>query len=331
MDKAFMKFLRDKSEVSLRYDPKTEAVWVYGKPKDCPCLTVSLLQQLHEVQTELIDYFRQENMKPKTPVKFLIYASQTPEIYSFGGNIEAIIDVIEKHDRDAIEYCAQIAIKSMYLNAMNLHLPLQTITLIEGAAMGGGFEAALSCGAIIAEEQSTFGLQQMRFNMLPGSGIYSFLARKVGMKYADEIIMGTQIYSAKEMLKMGAVDRVARRGEGLKEANAYMRSYRRSFEAMQALHAAKLRYRPFAFEELEYMAQLWVDSLMKLEPSHLQMLKKVTDAQARLYSEHSQWVRTKQDRRIHTTQSFPLVDSEGNVIERDRRVNPDPRAKNREN
>jgi DSF synthase len=328
MDKEFLNLLRDKPEISMRYDPKMEAIWIYGNPQNCPCLSASFLKQYHDVQLGLIEYFKHSNMSPKTPVKFLVYASQYPDVYSYGGDLEAIIEVIKSRKRKNVEQCAQFAIKNMYLNAMNLNLPIQTITLVEGVAMGGGFEGALPFNAIIAEEQSTFGLQQMRFNMLPGSGIYSFLARKVGMQKADEIITDSKIYSANDLYDMGIVTKVAQQSNGVQETNKYMKDYRRSFNAMQAFHKARLYYHPFEFSELEYMAELWVGTIMDIDLPNLKMLQKIADGQKQQRLATVQPLRAKQDRRFMQTEQFPFSDVDGNIIEKDRRNNPDPREKN---
>ncbi len=327
MDREFLHYLKDKKEVSLRYDAYTEAVWVYGKPEKCPCLNISMLQELHETQTGLIDYFRHHDMKPKTPVKFFVYASQIPDIFSLGGDVETIYSVAKNQKREKMEQCAKLAIKAMHLNFTNFGLPIHTLALVEGDAMGGGFEKALSFGKIIAEEQSRFGLQQMRFNMLPGSGIYSFLVRMVGPRYADEIITQTKIYSAQEMHEMGAVSVVARKGEGKKEVDRYLRQYKKSFRAMQALEKAKLRYAPFPFSELEYMAELFVNTIMGLDRLDLKMLQKLAESQEKNTAEISHRLRTKQDRRfVHPDPHGPIVDAAGNPVAKDRRKNPDPRT-----
>ena len=327
MDKEFIEYLRDKKEVSLRYDAKTEAVWVYGNPSKCPCLNISMLQELHETQTGLIDYFKHHNMQTKTPVKFFVYASQVPDVYNYGGDVETIYNVAKNRNRQEIEKCAKLAIKAMYLNFTNFGLPIHTLTLVEGDAMGGGFEKALSFGRIIAEEQSRFGLQQMRFNMLPGSGIYSFLVRMMGIKNADEVITSAKIYSASEMHDMGAVSVVARKGEGKKEVDKYLRQYKKSFRAMQALEKAKFRYAPFDFSELEYMAELFVDTIVNMDQSDLKMLKKLSEAQEKNNIEIEKRLRTKQDRRIMQWDGvMSIIDADGNRIQEDRRKNPDPRG-----
>jgi DSF synthase len=238
-----------------------------------------------------------------------------------------LVKAFKEKDRDNLEACAKVAIKNMYLNTHNLNLPLQTIAFIEGDALGGAFQAALSFNAIIAEEQSQFGLQQIRFNMCPGIGLYSFLARKVGMNNADKIIKHSRMYTAQEIHEMGAITEIAKEGEGKKVVDRYMQLYRRSFKVMQTLHAAKFRYAPFEFEELEDMAAMWVDSMLNLDEEDIARLEKIAESQKQQIYGIPQRLRAKQDRRFDTpTGSFPLMDADGKVIKEDRRGNSDPRT-----
>jgi DSF synthase len=330
MDPLFRKIVRDRRQVAVRYDADTEAVWVYGNPEDGLFFNMIMFQDFHDVQKDIIEYFKANDMKPKIPIRYLVYASQVPKIYSLGGNLAVMVENIAQGNEEQLRECARLATKAMYLNKMNLHLPIQTITLVEGDALGGGFEASLSYGALIVEKQAMLGLQQMRLNIYPGTGIYSFLARAVGMKNADEILTSSRLYSAQEIFDMGGITELAEEGHGEEVVNNYMKRYTRSFEAMQALHAAKFRYAPFDFSELEDMAEIWIDALMRLDTSTITTLQRVAKSQYKKFQNISYRLRTKQDRRFMQAESFPFVDSEGNVIERDRRVNPDPRTKNRE-
>jgi len=329
MDLKFLKIIRDRKEISVRYDSATQAIWVYMKPSDCPCLNQVIIQEYYDLQQEIKEYFHQHDNQPQTSVKFLVLASQIPGIYGYGGNIIEMIETVKTRKKEKVERCASLAIRIMYNHVTNLQLPLQTITLIAGKAFGGGFEMALPFNAIIAEEQSEFSLQQMRFNFLPGSGIYSVLARKVGMQKADEIIMNMKTYTAQEMHDLGMVTQVAKQGEGKKIVDQYMRKYLRSFNALQALHAAKMRYRPLELEELEDMAKIWVDSLMGMEEKDIKMMEKVAQKQKESLYNIPYLIRAKQDRRMGLwDETFPLVDSEGNIVEEDRRHRPDPRKQN---
>ena len=326
MNKMFSKILRERKQMTVRYDATTKAIWVYLKPRDCPCLNLDLLNEYHGIHQDLIDYFHYYNMMPKIPIKFFVLASHTPDIYGYGGNILEITETVKKRDREKIDRCAKVAIKDMYNHVVNLHLPIHTVTLVEGLAVAGGFEKTLSFNAVIAEEQSLFGLQQMRFNFLPGSAIYSLLARKVGMRKADEIIVGMKTYSADDMKELGVVTQVAKKGEGKKAVDRYLRKYLKGFNGLQALHAAKMRYRPFEFQEMEDMAKIWVDSLMNLDEKDIKMMEIVAKKQKETIFNIPLLLRAKQDRRLGLWDvEFPLIDSDGSEAKEDRRHQSDPR------
>ena len=328
MDPLFHKIIRDRKQVTVRYDAATEAIWTYANPEECPCFNLEFFQEFHEVQQDVIAYFKAYDMKPKIPIKFFVYASQVPGVYGYGGALNGLVKAFKEKDRENLEACSKVAIKNMFLNTHNLHLPLQTIAFIEGDALGGAFQAALSFNAIIAEEQSQFGLQQIRFNMCPGIGLYSFLARKVGMNNADKIILHSRMYTAQEIHEMGAITEIAREGEGKKVVDRYMKQYRRSFKVLQTLHAAKFRYAPFEFKELEDMAALWVDSMLNLGDEDIAKLEKIAESQKQQIYGIPQRLRAKQDRRFDVeTEGFPFVDAEGNMVKAERRGSPDPRDK----
>jgi len=325
MDSLFQKIVRDRNEITVRYDAETEAIWVYANPEECPCFSLEFFQEYHEVQMDIIRYFEASNMRPEVPIKFFVYASQIPNVYGYGGKLEGLVTAFKNKDRENLMKCANVAIENMYLNTNNLRLPLHTIAYIEGDALGGAFQAALSFNAIIAEEHTQFGLQQIRFNMCPGIGVYSFLARKVGVNNADAIIRNARLYTAQEINEMGAITEIARTGEGKKVVDRYMKQYKRSFRVMQAIHAAKMHYAPLEFEELEYMAELWADTMTRLSSEEISKLEKIADSQRKQIYGISQRLRAKQDRRLISDAEFPLVDSEGNVVEQDRRHRSDPR------
>ena len=63
-----------------------------------------------------------------------------------------------------------------------MDLPILTVALIQGDAVGGGFEAMLTDDIVIAEQGAKFGLPEILFNLFPGMGGYSFLRRKVAWR-----------------------------------------------------------------------------------------------------------------------------------------------------
>ncbi len=62
-----------------------------------------------------------------------------------------------------------------------------SIAMVEGSALGGGFEAALAHHFVLANN-ARMGFPEIAFNLFPGMGGYSLVARKAGMRLAEELI-----------------------------------------------------------------------------------------------------------------------------------------------
>jgi len=168
----FRNIIRDRTEISVRYDVETASVWCYLKPKVRPCFSYKMLCEIHALQQELISYFQKYDMNPPVPVKFFVWASQANGIFNYGGDLNMFADVIERQDKETLTDYGTLATEIVYLNSINLNLPLTTLSVVEGNALGGGFEAAFSCNIMIVEEQAKIGLPEIRFNLFPGMGAY---------------------------------------------------------------------------------------------------------------------------------------------------------------
>lgn len=85
MDKSFHYLMRERTEIAVRYDAITEAIWCYSKPSSQSFSTVEILTQYKEFQEELIAYFENSEFQPKTPIKYLVNASLTSNVFNYGG------------------------------------------------------------------------------------------------------------------------------------------------------------------------------------------------------------------------------------------------------
>lgn len=320
MDKEFHKILHERKEISVRYDPKTEAIWGYSNPNVRPCFSTTMLKEVYDLQMDIINYFKKSDMKPKTPVKYFVNASQTPGVFNYGGDLNLFAELIVKKDYDSLYKYAKLCIDVVYLNAVNLNLPITTISLVEGTALGGGFEAALSCSVCIAEEQSQMGLPEIRFNLIPGMGAYSLLARSVGIKMAEEIISSGKVYDAATLHDMGVVTSLAKKGEGKKTIDSFMKKNSNYFNGMQAIQAARRRYAPIDYDELIDITKIWVETALGLRKKDIKMMLKLVEAQNQKKINIAQRIRTRQDRRFNEGSiSFPFTDSYGDIVLTDRR------------
>ncbi len=103
-----------------------------------------------------------------------------------------------------------------------LALPMPVIAAVDGFALGGGFELALSCDIIVAGEGALVGLPEVGVGVIPGGGGTQLLVRRVGWSRAARMIFTAAKLPAAEALATGAVDEVvvagAARGRALELA-----------------------------------------------------------------------------------------------------------------
>lgn len=92
------------------------------------------------------------------------------------------------------------------------------IAAINGLAMGGGLELALSCSLRIAVEGAKLALPEVKLGIIPGTGGTQRLPRLIGKGKAYELLLTGDTITAEEALKIGMVNKVVPRGEVMKAA-----------------------------------------------------------------------------------------------------------------
>jgi acetyl-CoA C-acetyltransferase len=98
----------------------------------------------------------------------------------------------------------------------NMHKPV--IAAVNGFAMGGGFEIALACHLVVADESATFALSEVKVGLIAGAGGAVRLPRSIPPKMANELIVTGRRIGADEARRLGVVNRVAPQGQALAAA-----------------------------------------------------------------------------------------------------------------
>ena len=82
------------------------------------------------------------------------------------------------------------------------------IAAVNGFAMGGGFETALSCDIIIASENAKFALPEVKVGFFASASGVQRLSRYIGRLAAQELMLSGRTIGAEEALKLGCVNEV---------------------------------------------------------------------------------------------------------------------------
>jgi len=267
----------DYSQLTTYFDEINQVAWGYMKAEPRPCFTGTLLR-------EIVDWFGDIGRRvddPECPdVNYVVVASAHPAVYNLGGDLNLFRQLIEARDRENLYKYTQSCIRPLFLNALHLNRPnLKTITLVQGDALGGGFECALSGNVLIAERGTKMGFPEILFNLFPGMGAMTLLGRKIGYSKAEKVILSGKLYTAEEMYELGAVDVLVEPGGGEQAVYEFIRKEARQRNGALALRAARELSQPIAHDELIRIAEIWVDAALRLEAKDLRMMERLVARQ----------------------------------------------------
>lgn len=99
-----------------------------------------------------------------------------------------------------------------------LDLPMPAVAAVDGFAMGGGMEIALSCDLIVAGEDATLALPEVGVGVIPGGGGTQLLTRRVGWSRAASMIFTARRLSGSEARDLGVVDELVPSGTARERA-----------------------------------------------------------------------------------------------------------------
>lgn len=264
-------------QLTTYFDAHNQIAWGYMHAEPRPCFTPTLLHELLVWGNELagmVDDPAQES------VKYFVIASKVADTFSLGGDLNLFMQHIATRDRDALYRYAISCIDCSYAMHSHLNRPnVTSIALVQGQALGGGFESALAANVLIAERGAKMGLPEILFNLFPGMGAMTFLGRRVGHHAAEKIIRSGKLYLAEELYEMGVVDVLAEAGAGESAVYDYVRREEKSRNGILALRAAREISQPAPYDELARITEIWVDAALRLDAKDLRMMERLVSRQ----------------------------------------------------
>lgn len=259
--------------LSVFLDAGGEALYFSMNVRPRPCFTWNLVRDFLAFQKYLVETVRLNAFHPKC----VVYASETPSVFSLGGDLSLFKLAIETKNRDMLARYAEDCVNALYNHIATPDMV--TISLLEGDALGAGLETALGSDVIIAERGIRAGFPEVLFNMIPGHGAFHLIARRVGPQLADKMIRTGAVYTAEELHAIGLCDILVDRGEGRRAVRELISSEKKYWNSFQALKHVKRQYCPITRDILRANAEIWVDAAMRLTDRNLRMMERLICAQ----------------------------------------------------
>lgn len=170
---------------------------VLDRPEAMNAISTAMAQELGDATRELA---------ADPQVRCVVVTSSHEKAFCVGADLK------ERNGFSDADLIAQRPIaRAAYTGVLDL--PMPTIAAVEGFALGGGSEIALSCDIIVAGESATLGLPEVSVGVIPGGGGTQLLQRRIGWGKAARAIFSAQKFTAARAAELGFVEELVPAGQ----------------------------------------------------------------------------------------------------------------------
>ena len=214
-------------------------------------------------------------------VDFWVTGSLVPEMYNTGGDLQFFVECIQNGRREALRAYARACVDCVHAASRGFDTGAITLAMVEGSALGGGFEAALAHHFVLAQRDARLGFPEIAFNLFPGMGGYSLVARRAGMKLAEELIYKGESHTAEWYEQHGLVDVLFEPGQSYVSTRTFIDTLRPKLNGVRAMLRARTRVLQLPRSELMDITEDWVDAAFCLEPKDITYMERLATLQNR--------------------------------------------------
>lgn len=187
-------------------------VLIESHPRGVVELALNRNEALNALSIELVQNLRRavQSVRELRP-SVVVVTSRCDRAFSVGADLK---------ERAGMTAGDLIACRPDFLAAYRslLELPVPVIAAIQGFAVGGGFELALTCDLIVADQSTVVGLPEVTIGLIPGGGGSQLLGRRTGWGPAADLVLTGRRVQVDEAQRLGIVDRAVPTGEARTQA-----------------------------------------------------------------------------------------------------------------
>jgi DSF synthase len=221
-------------------------------------------------------------------IHYLVLDSKISGIFNLGGDLSLFRDCITKKDRKGLYAYARTCIDTIHGFIVGCRLPLTTIALVRGDALGGGFECALSCQVMIAENGVEMGFPEILFNIFPGMGGYHLMSQRLPHKQVERMMLSGRKYSSTELFEMGVIDILTEKNSGHEAVYTYIKDSMKYHNGYMAMKNVRERVHSITHDDLISVCEYWVDVAMNMTDRDIRLMERLIRAQDKLATQDLQ-------------------------------------------
>ncbi|EQA1677767.1 crotonase/enoyl-CoA hydratase family protein [Enterobacter roggenkampii] len=261
------------TQLSGYYEAERHTVWMMLRAQPRPCFNHALIEEIMNLSWLV----RQSGFA----VDFWVTGSLVPEMYNVGGDLQFFVECIQHGRREALRAYARACADCVHAASRGFDTGAISLAMVEGSALGGGFEAALAHHFVLAQRDARLGFPEIAFNLFPGMGGYSLVARRSGMKLAEELIYKGESHTAEWYEQHGLVDLLFEPGQSYVSTRTFIDTLRPKLNGVRAMLRARTRVLQLPRSELMDITEDWVDAAFCLEPKDIAYMERLVMLQNR--------------------------------------------------
>ncbi|WP_449554511.1 crotonase/enoyl-CoA hydratase family protein [Lelliottia amnigena] len=276
IDQATCKLFTDPerfTQLAGYYEEERRTLWMLLRAQPRPCFNHALIEEIMNMSWLV----RQSGYA----VDFWVTGSLVPDMYNTGGDLRFFVECIQNGRREALRAYARACVDCVHAASRGFDTGAITLAMVEGSALGGGFEAALAHHFVLAQRDARLGFPEIAFNLFPGMGGYSLVARRAGMKLAEELIYKGEPHTAEWHEQYGLVDVLFEPGHGYVSTRTFIDTLQPKLNGVRAMLRARQRVMQLPRSELMDITEDWVDAAFCLEPKDIAYMERLVMLQNR--------------------------------------------------